>query len=76
MVAKALSHVHLRWDLWHLPYDTWGWSQAREQARSHAPHTFELKPGTHTLTIHSREPLCRLDRVVLTTNPYPDDFEE
>jgi len=35
------------------------------------PREFRLSKGTHTLTLGSREPGTRLDRLCVSTNPYP-----
>jgi len=60
----------IRWDLWNLPHNQWGWHQAREQAKGHSANPLRLKAGKHTLVIHSREPLARIDRVAITNDPY------
>jgi hypothetical protein len=65
-----------RWDVGGSPYDQWGWSSAGEQSKGYRPTKIPLKAGTHTLTIHSREPLARLDQVVLTSNPYGEPPQE
>jgi hypothetical protein len=65
-----------RWDIGGIGYDTWGWCSAGEQSKGYRPTKITLKAGTHTLTIHSREPLARLDRVVLTSNPYGEPPQE
>jgi hypothetical protein len=58
------------WDLWTLPRDRWAWSQARARTKGHSLNPLPLKAGTHTLVIHSREPLTRIDRVALTNDPH------
>lgn len=63
-----------RWDLSSIPYDQWTWTSAKEQGKGRL--AFALKAGKHTLVIHSREPLARLDRLALTTNPYPEPPQE
>jgi len=60
----------VRWDVQPIPYDQWTWLPAKEQNQPRLP--LVLKAGKHTLVIHSREPLARLDRLAVTTDPYPE----
>ncbi len=49
----------------------WKWIWARTgKADGRVPHELPLKAGKHTVTIHTREPLTRIDRLVLTNAPY------
>jgi hypothetical protein len=51
----------------------WKWLWARtDKADGRVPVEIPLEAGRHVLTIHTREPRTRLDRVVLTNAPYFD----
>ncbi len=66
----------LRWDVTGVEYDRWQWVQAREQAKRHAAIAVPLTAGRHTLTVYSREPLTRLDRIAVTNSPYAEPPRE
>ena len=50
----------------------WQWMWVREPERPRLPVELSLKAGLHTLTIHTREPQTRIDRLVVTNAPYFD----
>ncbi|MFP4057870.1 MAG: hypothetical protein ACLF0G_13470 [Candidatus Brocadiia bacterium] len=61
------------WDLTNRAVGAWDWQAVDARDAEPSPWPFRLEAGAHRLTIASREPLARLDRVAVTNSPYPEE---
>jgi len=59
-------------DLWGQARGAWQWVLANSREAKASPFRIRLGRGEHTVVIASREPLTRLDRIVLTNSPYAE----
>ena len=60
------------WDVRRVGLSKWGWCLANARDEED-PCCFRLPKGPHTLTIHSREALTRLDCLAITNSPYAEE---
>jgi hypothetical protein len=60
------------WDLSNLAVGKWQWALAQSREAGKDPFELRLTRGPHRLTIHSREPLARIDRLAITNSPYAE----
>ena len=67
-----------KWDVDAGP-DGWSWDMLYQRAdkkrnkKYQNPRVFDFSKGTHTLTLWSREPGTRLDRIAIANHPYPPE---
>ena len=60
------------WDLYGQARGAWQWVLANSRETAAYPLRLRLARGRHSVVVATREPLARLDRLVLTTSPYAE----
>ncbi|MFW6163807.1 MAG: hypothetical protein ACODAJ_13640, partial [Planctomycetota bacterium] len=60
------------WCLYGKARGAWEWVLANSRETETYPLRLHLRQGAHTVVVASREPLTRLDRLILTPSPYPE----